>query len=51
VVIGTPIDTSQYNERNLNELIELTRQAIQAGLEDEIRARSRREHAVQTSAG
>jgi 1-acyl-sn-glycerol-3-phosphate acyltransferase len=36
VVVGTPIDTSKYNERNLSELIEQTRRAIEAGLDAEL---------------
>lgn len=41
VVVGTPIDTSKYNERNLSELIAETRRAIQAGLDAELDANIR----------
>ena len=33
VIIGEPIDTRQYSERNLNELIARTRQAIESNLQ------------------
>ena len=35
VIIGKPIDTREYSEKNLNELISRTRAAIQANLEPE----------------
>jgi 1-acyl-sn-glycerol-3-phosphate acyltransferase len=35
VVIGAPIDTTAYNEKNIHALIDRTRAAIQAGLENE----------------
>ncbi len=39
VIVGTPIDTKGYDESTLPDLIERTRQAIQAGLEDPVDAR------------
>jgi 1-acyl-sn-glycerol-3-phosphate acyltransferase len=33
VIIGKPIDTREYSEKNLNELIARTRAAIEANLE------------------
>jgi 1-acyl-sn-glycerol-3-phosphate acyltransferase len=51
VIVGTPIDTRQYSEKNLPELIERTRSAIQANLEGEVAPKAQLGDATQPSAG
>jgi 1-acyl-sn-glycerol-3-phosphate acyltransferase len=41
VIIGTPIDTSLYDEKRLHELIKRTREAIEANLDAEYRQSER----------
>ena len=50
VIIGAPIETSDYNEKRLGELIERTRAAIQAKLEDARREDHKQAGAIAPSA-
>jgi 1-acyl-sn-glycerol-3-phosphate acyltransferase len=50
VIIGQPIDTSDYNEKRLGELIERTRAAIQSKLEDQPREDRKQAGAIASSA-
>jgi 1-acyl-sn-glycerol-3-phosphate acyltransferase len=50
VIIGEPIDTSDYNEKRVDELIERTRAAIQSKLEDVPREGRKQASAIAPSA-
>src|SRR5215813_10991787 len=50
VIVGKPIDTSSYNEKSLNELIDRTRAAIQRGLEERLEPGERLDSAPQPTA-
>jgi len=50
VIVGKPIETSAYTEKNLGELIGRTRDAIQHGLEGQIRSGEQLDGAPQPSA-